>query len=521
MDTSGQHNLSIALRHILQQFMDSSNSGGVSNTDMTLPHDGYIQRLSWHFECDRCCYKTFYCPEMESHKNTCYAYLDNKSAVKRRKMGVPRRTIATVPPPLEDSDPDNHLFPNSTSQQTDFMASPSPKLEYPTSSVPMEAPSTSSTPAAPVSHSVASPLSVEAPSIEFDAPVASPDYNTPTIPEIEDGSHKALDFDTIPSKETPSVTASVHDPGTVSQSEAAEAFDPDILEIKVEVEPSAEAESAPPPLSTIDTPTCSSDTLFGGAGISDNSVECMMSMFTSSSSQPAPAPPPALHSMSNPSSHRFPSNPPSLHAPHTPPLLRTPNQRHVLSAPTHKPHPHSSTSLPVFHPHSNPSPQFSSLHGSATKAYRKAHPLPQLSMGHLSHIKTPVRPHHTTSATPGSSQPSGIKESLSQQALVQRILCSHGKVVNVSQVRYSINRKHHEKDLGLRLESVMKTLAQTGYGYLIKGRFFKNPRLSHLQLVFYGVSSEEYYQKLLSTKGNHQVAPDKMKELNDLHRSLF
>ncbi|XP_067948474.1 uncharacterized protein [Watersipora subatra] len=501
MDTSGQHNLSIALRHILQQFMDSSNSGGVSNTDMTLPHDGYIQRLSWHFECDRCCYKTFYCPEMESHKNTCYAYLDNKSAVKRRKMGVPRRTIATVPPPLEDSDPDNHLFPNSTSQQTDFMASPSPKLEYPTSSVPMEAPSTSSTPAAPVSHSVASPLSVEAPSIEFDAPVASPDYNTPTIPEIEDGSHKALDFDTIPSKETPSVTASVHDPGTVSQSEAAEAFDPDILEIKVEVEPSAEAESAPPPLSTIDTPTCSSDTLFGGAGISDNSVECMMSMFTSSSSQPAPAPPPALHSMSNPSSHRFPSNPPSLHAPHTPPLLRTPNQRHVLSAPTHKPHPHSSTSLPVFHPHSNPSPQFSSLHGSATKAYRKAHPLPQLSMGHLSHIKTPVRPHHTTSATPGSSQPSGIKgqdfigktdEELFQSSYVKRLFRCEEELVTMRNLQCKKlfppqvvgDSKSYNSEQGT---SYLQRLAEAGLGFIeYHGRAvsFRKRQLSELPHAF-------------------------------------
>ena len=67
----------------------------------------------------------------------------------------------------------------------------------------------------------------------------------------------------------------------------------------------------------------------------------------------------------------------------------------------------------------------------------------------------------------------------------------------------------------------MKTLAETGYGFVIKGRFFKNPRLSNLQLIFYGVSSEEYYQKLASTKGNHQVAPDKMKELNDLHSALF
>jgi len=67
----------------------------------------------------------------------------------------------------------------------------------------------------------------------------------------------------------------------------------------------------------------------------------------------------------------------------------------------------------------------------------------------------------------------------------------------------------------------MKALSQTGYGYLIKGRFFKNPRLSDQQLEFYGISRYEYTQKLASTKGNHQVTSDKLKELNDLHDSLF
>ncbi|XP_067948525.1 uncharacterized protein [Watersipora subatra] len=71
MDTTGLHNLSLALRHILQQFMDSSNSSYYKNADMTLPHDGYFQRLSWYFECDKCHYKAFYIREIENHRKVC------------------------------------------------------------------------------------------------------------------------------------------------------------------------------------------------------------------------------------------------------------------------------------------------------------------------------------------------------------------------------------------------------------------------------------------------------------------
>lgn len=39
-----------------------------------------------------------------------------------------------------------------------------------------------------------------------------------------------------------------------AQSEAVEVFDPDILEIKVEVDDSSRRQSLPPPLSTMDTP---------------------------------------------------------------------------------------------------------------------------------------------------------------------------------------------------------------------------------------------------------------------------
>ena len=90
-DQSGQHNLSIALRHILQQYVDSSNASGHRNTDMLLPHDGYVQRLSWYFECDKCQYKAFYSHDMESHKMMCYAQGDSKLFVKKRKLGMPKK----------------------------------------------------------------------------------------------------------------------------------------------------------------------------------------------------------------------------------------------------------------------------------------------------------------------------------------------------------------------------------------------------------------------------------------------
>lgn len=43
-------------------------------------------------------------------------------------------------------------------------------------------------------------LTLEASGLEFDATASSPDYDTPTIPEMDDNSHKTLDFDTLPSK---------------------------------------------------------------------------------------------------------------------------------------------------------------------------------------------------------------------------------------------------------------------------------------------------------------------------------
>ena len=61
----------MALRHILQQVVENTDTDNQKNTDMMLAHDGYIQRLSWHFECDKCYYKSFYSHDIESHSKGC------------------------------------------------------------------------------------------------------------------------------------------------------------------------------------------------------------------------------------------------------------------------------------------------------------------------------------------------------------------------------------------------------------------------------------------------------------------
>lgn len=53
------------LKHILQHLNISQYHQGY--TDLTVSHDGYNQKLSWHFECDSCTYKSFYQEDVISH----------------------------------------------------------------------------------------------------------------------------------------------------------------------------------------------------------------------------------------------------------------------------------------------------------------------------------------------------------------------------------------------------------------------------------------------------------------------
>lgn len=111
-ENSGQHNLSIALRHILQQIVDSTNPMGHKNTDMALPHDGYTQKLSWFFECDKCQYKAFYSNEMENHKRSCYYCGEFKFQTKKRKITAPKRVSSTTHPPHEGMEHGHATHPN-------------------------------------------------------------------------------------------------------------------------------------------------------------------------------------------------------------------------------------------------------------------------------------------------------------------------------------------------------------------------------------------------------------------------
>ena len=43
-------------------------------------------------------------------------------------------------------------------------------------------------------------IPMDASNIELDTAISSPDYDTPTIPEIDSSTQKALDFDTLPTK---------------------------------------------------------------------------------------------------------------------------------------------------------------------------------------------------------------------------------------------------------------------------------------------------------------------------------
>ena len=100
LQDAGQHNLSIALRHLLQQIVDSTTPTGHKHTDMSLPHDGYIQKLSWYFECEKCNYKAFYSHDMEDHKQACMAGLSSTyPAGKKRKLVPPKRVTSSTHPP--------------------------------------------------------------------------------------------------------------------------------------------------------------------------------------------------------------------------------------------------------------------------------------------------------------------------------------------------------------------------------------------------------------------------------------
>lgn len=106
-------------------------------------------------------------------------------------------------------------------------------------------------------------------------------------------------------------------------------------------------------------------------------------------------------------------------------------------------------------------------------------------------------------------------------AIIQKILYAHGKAPNLSQVRYSIFHKNQESDLAERVYGAMNLLVNAGYGHLINGRFFKNPKLNERQLKQYSIDPAMYADRLESTKLKYKIADSSAEKILNLHKSLF
>lgn len=67
----------------------------------------------------------------------------------------------------------------------------------------------------------------------------------------------------------------------------------------------------------------------------------------------------------------------------------------------------------------------------------------------------------------------------------------------------------------------MESLSNEGYGHAIRGRFFKNPKITDSQLHRYQIRRDEYWTKFLSNKGNFGGSVKALEIADALHTALY